>query len=115
MCPMKGKPMTVRPLRRMSHAEETVSIQAVLPDGWIAKSRNLCLCGRSTCGPHVWDIEDAWAYGVTYGCVTEMTMHRGFEGDVALPDPDKSRAFATAVEAALWVVHRWRELDAREG
>ena len=77
-----GKPMTVSPLRRMSHAEETVSIQAVLPDGWIAKCPTVCDCGRVSGRHKTWHIEDVFSYGLVYGQIVEARRGDGFVGDV---------------------------------
>jgi hypothetical protein len=110
-----GQPMTVRPLRRMSHAEETASIQAVLPDGWIAKRPNVCQCGRVYGRRKTWHIEDVFSYGLVYGQIMEAPRGDGYVGDVWAGEYGYRSTFATSVEAALWVVHRWRELNAREG
>ncbi len=107
--------MTVRPLRRMSHAEETASIQAVLPDGWIAKRPNVCQCGRVYGRRKTWHIEDVFSYGLVYGQIMEAPRGDGYVGDVWAGEYGYRSTFATSVEAALWVVHRWRELNAREG
>jgi hypothetical protein len=50
-----------------------------------------------------------------YGQVVEAPRGEGSVGDVWAGEYGYRSTFPTAVEAALWVVHRWRELNAREG
>ena len=85
--------------------ERCAAIEAELPDGYRVRPAGCCFYSIYI------DVSGGPIRRKHVGVFSP-----GFGGYRARPNGALGgQTFATAVEAALWVVHRWRELDAREG
>lgn len=94
--------MTVRPLRRMSHAEETLSIQAVLPDGWTVSPAG----NRSSLGERGWHIYGPFR-SAPVGSIWQYRVGRfgsNFEATVLTQWGPVRSLHRKQTVAAVWVV-----------